>query len=112
MDWQRAGIAVRRARAQRYHTLEAFSAAIGVSVSVLSDLERGTRSNFTTETLARVEGALGWAPGAIAEVAGGKPVRRRDDEELSRLLEAWPHLMQQARLILADLAERAAELHF
>jgi len=112
VDWQRAGSAVRRARAQRYHTLESFAAAIDVSVSVLSDLERGARDNFSSETLTRIEAVLGWAPGAIEGVANGRAVRRLDDTEMARVREAWPRLTLQARLILADLAERAAELPF
>lgn len=107
MDWERVGAAIRRDRARIYGTRETFATAAGLSISVLSDLERGTRTNFDDDTLGKVEDALGWAPGSIDEIAAGGPIRR-SDTDLARLRQAWPRLTPDVRALLADLAERSA----
>ncbi|MFA5711736.1 helix-turn-helix domain-containing protein, partial [Mycolicibacterium sp.] len=62
--WQRVGHTVRRARIDiGFTNRENFAEACGVSVRVLSDLESGTRSNFSERVLSRLEEGLGWAPG-------------------------------------------------
>ena len=110
VDWVRAGEQVRRARSRSYGTRSDFAAATGLSVSVLGELERGARSNFDPDTLARVEDALGWAPGAITDVAAGRRLRHAMDEHLARLLAVWRTLSPDARAILADIATHASQL--
>lgn len=110
MDWERVGEAIRRDRVRMYGTRASFGSAAGLSISVLSDLERGTRSNFDGDTLGKVEDALGWAPGTIDIIGAGGRIRR-SDTDLARLRQAWPRLTPDVRALIADLAERSASRH-
>ena len=68
-DYRRLGTAVRAARhAYGYTNREHFAEACGVSVRLLSDLESGTRANFRTRLLDKVEAALDWPAGTMGSV--------------------------------------------
>lgn len=72
----------------------------------LSDLEGGRRDRYEAGTLAAVEATLGWKPGSISTVLGGGDPAPETDEALARLLAAWPTLSDDARELLAELAEK------
>lgn len=68
-DYLRLGDAVRTARRDYgYTNREHFAEACGVSVRLLSDLESGTRANFRTRLLEKVEAALDWPAGTMDSV--------------------------------------------
>lgn len=69
-----------RARTDRGMTSrEQLAATSGVAVRIVSDIERGRRTNFTDSTKAKLERALGWEPGSVdAVLAGGSPTRPDD----------------------------------
>lgn len=67
--WHRVGELVRRARIELgYTNRENFAEACHVSVRVLSDIEAGTRTNFTGRVLAGLEEGLGWPVGTIDQL--------------------------------------------
>lgn len=92
-------------RSRRWRTREDFAKATGLSTRLLSDLETGRRSRYQPATLATVEAALGWSPGTCERLAQGGRVRREADPHLTRLLDVWPRLGVEARILLANLAE-------
>lgn len=104
--WEDVGRRIAAERARRWRHRSAFAAVTGLSVRTLADLETGARTRYQPATLSAVEVALGWTAGSIEEMAyGGRP-RRAFDRELTRVVDAWPHLSPDARLMLADLADR------
>lgn len=108
--WVRLGRVVAAERSRRWRSRADFARAAGISARVIDDLEKGRRGNFSDLTLGAVEAALGWQPGACLRVVQGGQVRRRTpDELLSRLLEVWPRLSPDARVLLVEMAERASE---
>lgn len=88
-----------------YRTLADFASRLGVGVRTLSDIERGARDNYSAETLATVEAALGWAPGSVRRILDGGEPTREQDEDLAALLVAWPHLDERARHVLRVVAD-------
>ena len=82
----RLGAAVRQARIDiGYTSRAAFAEASNVSVRVISDLESGTRSNFSAKVLSRVESALGWLSGTMDQIvadAGFVPARPSSGDDL------------------------------
>ena len=85
------------------------AARAGIGKRTVSDLERGSRRNFSADTLAAVEAALGWAPGAVARVLAGEPIAREGDVDLARLEVLWATLGQRERRVLLAVAEVLAE---
>lgn len=79
-----------------------------MSARVIDDLELGRRSNYADSTLAAVEAALGWHPGTCLRVVQGGKVKRDIDPDLVRLLDVWLRLSPDARVMLVEIAERAA----
>lgn len=80
-----------------------------MSERVIDDIERGIRSNYAPATLAAIEHALGWTPGACLRIVAGGIVRRELDPVLVRLLDTWRLLSPDARAMLVEIAERAAK---
>lgn len=79
----------------------------GCRPGLLDDLETGKRDNYRESTYAAVEAALGWEPGSCLRIVrGGRPWRALDPA-LVQLLDVWPRLSQDARAMLAELAQRA-----
>lgn len=98
---------VRRARALRRQTQAEFAEDVGVSVRTIGNLEAGEVRQYDAQTIARLEHALGWAPGSVERVLeGGAPVVETD-ELLAIIRQAWPRLPVEARRLLAELAVRA-----
>lgn len=107
--WERVGEQIVRARSRLgYANRTQFSRASGVSKRVLDDLETGRRDNYRASTIERVEAALGWAPGSIIRTSEGRRPVRQHDEQLQLLLDAWPHLSRDTRIVIADLVTHAA----
>lgn len=103
--WARLGARITSERSRRWRKRRDFAHASGLSVRLLADLETGRRSRYQPATLAAVEAALGWTAGSCDRiVAGGRP-RREVDPSLVRLLDVWPRLSPDARLLLVTLAE-------
>lgn len=106
--WVRLGRIILHDRSRYWRTREEFARASGVSARVLDDLEAGRRDNYQDATLAAIEITLGWRAGTCLRVVQGGRVRRDVDLEMSRVLTAWPRLSHDARVMLAELAERSA----
>ena len=53
-------------------TQEDVAAAAGMSSTVLGEIERGDRSNFTGRTLAKLSTALGWSTDSIDRIINGE----------------------------------------
>lgn len=67
--WHRLGAALRQARIDSgYPRMEAFAEQCGVSIRVLSDLEAGRRTNFSSRVLGRLETGVGWPPGTMDQI--------------------------------------------
>lgn len=66
-----------RARTDRGMTSrEQLAATSGIAIRIISDIEKGRRTNFTASTQAKLERALGWEHGSVnAVLAGGSPIR-------------------------------------
>lgn len=107
--WARLGRLITFERGRRWRTRGDFARATGVSVRLLADLETGERSNYQPATLAAVEAALGWAPGTCEHVVAGGRIRREADPHLQRILDAWPNLDEDAKILLALLVVQLQE---
>lgn len=105
----RLGEAIRSERARRWRKRGDFAAACGLKERVVAAVENAERENFSQDTLSAIEGALGWAPGSAMRVKAGLRPLRAKDPLFNRLREVWWRLSPDARRMLVDLAERAAE---
>jgi hypothetical protein len=66
VDWKALGKAVTRRRVSLgYRTIVAFAPVVELSTRLLGDLEAGKRASYDPATLARIERALQWPPGAV-----------------------------------------------
>lgn len=79
-DWKRLGsyVVARRVKLG-FKQRGDFSAAVGVSARVLSDLENGRRGNFDAVTVSSIEDVLGWETGSVDRIADGGEPRLKDD---------------------------------
>lgn len=67
--WNRLGVLVRDARkALGYRNLEAFGAACDLAKRTVSAIESGERTNYSAQTLERLEAGLNWPRGTIERV--------------------------------------------
>lgn len=67
--WHRAGEFVRQARIELgYSNRENFAETCSISTRVLSDIEAGTRINFSNRVLSGLEEGLGWPAGTIDQI--------------------------------------------
>lgn len=67
--WHRAGECIRQARIELgYSNRENFAETCNISVRVLSDIESGTRTNFSGRVLGDLEDGLGWPAGTIDQL--------------------------------------------
>ena len=107
--WRRLGGVIASERARRWRSRATFARAAGVSARVIDDLELGRRNNYAESTLAAVEVTLGWQPGTCRRVVQGGKVKREVDPDLVRLLDVWRVLSTDARVMLVEIAERAAQ---
>lgn len=74
-DWGRLGHHVVARRTELgFRNRSDFAAAVHVSARLISDIEKGRRTNFDQVTLSALEAALGWETGSAREVVdGGEP---------------------------------------
>lgn len=85
-DWKRLADHVYAGRvALGMKTRKQLADAAGFSDRLLGSVERGERGNYDDRTKARLERALGWAPGSVDVIlAGGDPIEpavdNADDE--------------------------------
>jgi len=107
--WARLGQEVAQERGRHWRSRSAFARAAEISRRVLDDVEKGRRTNYSDATFAAIEAALGWEPGTCLRVVQGGKVRREVDPVLVRLLDVWVTLSPDARAMLVEIAERAAE---
>lgn len=107
--WVRLGDVVRRERSRRWPRRREFARECGLSERVITALELHERDNFSAETIAAVEAALGWDPGSAERVRSGLRPVRREDADLARLRTLWPRLSRDARRMLVRFAEDALE---
>lgn len=105
--WVRLGDVVRSERARRWPRRRDFARECGLGERVITALERHERDNFSTETIAAVEAALGWEPGSADRVRAGLRPQRLEDADLARLRSLWPRLSRDSRRMLVRLAEDA-----
>jgi hypothetical protein len=105
--WIRLGETIRKERSRRWPRRPDFARACGLGMRVVTALERHERTNFTDETIAAVEAALGWEPGSADRVRAGLRPRRLEDPDFARLRGLWPLLSPDARRMLVRLAEDA-----
>lgn len=106
--WKRLGTYVRRERHRRRQTQADFARTIGISTRSVGSLERGESTRYDADTLAAVEDALAWEPGSIEAFIAGRPPRTTD-KHLAEIHAAWPHLSNDARAILAEIARKVAD---
>ncbi|WP_203823151.1 helix-turn-helix transcriptional regulator [Paractinoplanes ferrugineus] len=96
-DWQRLGKLVIARRVElNLRTREALAETSGVGLRTIGDLETGRREKYHPNTIAAIEEALQWEPGALQAAAdGGQPKVRRqafiahtyDDSDTIRALQ-------------------------
>lgn len=74
-DWGRLGQHVVARRTELgFRNRADFAAAVQVSSRLISDIEKGRRTNFDQVTLSALEAALGWETGSVQQVVeGGEP---------------------------------------
>lgn len=75
-DWKRLAEAIKAAREERNLTQLEVAETAGVSESTVQNLESGTSRTRLPPSLAKIEPAIGWAPGSgKAVMEGGEPTR-------------------------------------
>jgi transcriptional regulator with XRE-family HTH domain len=73
MGWPEVGKAVLNRRVELgMRKRGQLAGATGLTVKTLGELERGERTNFEPATIALVEQALRWPPGAIDAILSGR----------------------------------------
>lgn len=75
-EWERLAQLVKERRVTLgMNTTKALAEATGLTARALGDLENARRSNYGEGTKVRVENALRWKPGSIAQILqGGDPI--------------------------------------
>lgn len=103
--WSRVGDAIQEARLPLWPVRADFAHAARLSVSTVEDLEHGVPKDYSRATRAKVERALGWAPGDVDRILdGGEPTR---DPLLQHVINAWPRLGTQAKAIIVGAVDDA-----
>lgn len=102
--WQRLGVEIKTSRARLGMLTQAqLATRAGIGKRTVSDLERGARANYSPDTLAAVEAALGWSPGTVRVVLAG---RRPDvDPDLARVVAMWPRMSSRDRRIVVAVVD-------
>lgn len=100
MSANRFGEALRKARVGRGFTLRAVAERIGVSITYLSDVERGERPPLSAERIGAVAAALSIRPDELLAVAG------TTDAEVARLRADVDDLRQQLAALRDEVAGR------
>lgn len=106
---KRVGRLVRAARGRSRHTtIASFAKAAGVSVTTISNLELGVRSNFKDSTLDAIDAELRWPKGELRRLlGGGRP--SGFPEDLQELIDLWPYVDLKTRATLLVIARGAAD---
>lgn len=106
-DAEAFGRRVKLERARRWRTRKDFARDNDLEVRTLAAIENGERRNFTTETKAVIERALGWEIGDFDRVLNGGEPNRHYPPDLVRLMDMWAQLSAEARRMLVGMAEDA-----
>lgn len=106
--WRVLGEHIRRERKARKQTQSDFAAEIGISVTLLRQLENGRRDNYDPGTRSIIEAALGWAAGSIELVVGGAQPRRAEDLNLREIRSLWGALTPESRSAIATIVRAIA----
>jgi hypothetical protein len=107
--WKRLGEVVRAERSRRWPRRPDFAAHCGISVRVITAIERYERTNFSPETMAALESGLGWEPGSAARVRAGRRPLRREDPDLAELRALWPRMSPDSRRMLVAVAKESID---
>lgn len=106
--WRALGEHIRRERKARKQTQAEFAADIGISITLLRQLENGRRDNYDAGTRSLIEVALGWADGSIELVVGGAAPRRVEDAALREIRLLWSALTPEAKAAIVTLIRALA----
>jgi DNA-binding Xre family transcriptional regulator len=102
--WRDIGQRIAVERSRRWRTRKEFATATGLHPRTIEDIENAKRTRFRPTTLAAIEEALSWEPGAIITFVEGGPIRTELDPALRAIHDAWPALNDQDRAAIAQLA--------
>lgn len=106
--WQRLGAAVREARISLgFTSRDNFAEVASVSVRVISDLESGSRENFSEKVLSRVEEALGWINGTIDQIVTDPEFNPPKSSPADELVFRPPEFNRKPILVDVAIVERA-----
>ncbi|MFB6776567.1 helix-turn-helix domain-containing protein [Streptomyces sp. NPDC056352] len=84
MDWEELGRALKAARRAAGLKQSDVAARLGISLSSVQAIERGTVYAKPTPTIRALAAAVGWADGSVERVlGGGEPTLARDEPESS-----------------------------
>jgi transcriptional regulator with XRE-family HTH domain len=89
------GRSLKAARAERGLTLRELSEKSGISITYLSDLERGTLENPTLKALTAISGAMGLSPNDLLGVDGQEsPSARPELPATLAEFAGWPQFRE------------------
>lgn len=98
--------AVRDERHRRRLNQAGFARAVGLhGPRTIGHIEQADEHNYSDETKACIEDALGWQRGSFDLVVEGRAPRPVTDPAFQRVRLAWPDLSQRERETLANLAD-------
>lgn len=103
--WRALGHRVASQRARHGWTVEDLAARMGRSKRTVEYIEAGSRRNYSTTTLSRIDTAFGWRGGSAERTVEGMWVREEADPLLARLHDAWPNLSSDQQLTIVTLIE-------
>ncbi|MFB6873695.1 helix-turn-helix domain-containing protein [Streptomyces sp. NPDC056323] len=113
MDWEELGRALKAARKAAGLKQSDVAARLGISLSSVQAIERGTVYAKPTPTIRAFAAAVGWADGSVEQVlAGGTPTASREEPpstELSEPTAPVPEGKLPLRIV-ADLTDEGALL--
>ncbi|MFD9603253.1 helix-turn-helix domain-containing protein [Streptomyces sp. NPDC059970] len=114
MDWEELGRALKAARKAAGLKQSDVAARLGISLSSVQAIERGTVYAKPTPTIRAFAAAVGWADGSVEQVlAGGTPTASREEPPSSADSSEPTAPVPEGKLplrIVADLTDEGALL--
>lgn len=107
--WIKLGVMLRRRRKTRRMNQAQFAEATGISLTNVSNIERGAVSGYDPTTVDLIEQEMGWHSGSVDSVVGGGEPFPKDDPAMARLRTVWERLTPAAREALVDFIQLATE---